>query len=87
MIYSFQDYLREQPDNVKSFNIIAEVTRFLNVVYSNITAKSIELVIQLFDTMNEFTAVNIFFIFFNFVTLFVLFELGLYTSKVKQKFL
>ncbi|KAL5022859.1 hypothetical protein ScPMuIL_002014, partial [Solemya velum] len=53
-----QDYLREQPDNVKSFNIIAEVTRFLNVVYSNINGKSIDLVIQLFETMNEFTAGN-----------------------------
>ncbi|ESO91009.1 hypothetical protein LOTGIDRAFT_163525 [Lottia gigantea] len=53
-----QDYLREQPDNVKSFDIIAEVTRFLNVVYSNITGKNIDLVIQLFETMNEFTAGN-----------------------------
>ncbi|CAG5128028.1 unnamed protein product, partial [Candidula unifasciata] len=53
-----QDYLREQPDNVKSFDIIAEVTRFLNVVYSNINSKNIELVIQLFQTMNEFTAGN-----------------------------
>ncbi|PVD20342.1 hypothetical protein C0Q70_18496 [Pomacea canaliculata] len=53
-----QDYLREQPDNVKSFDIIAEVTRFLNVVYSNINGKNIDLVIQLFETMNEFTAGN-----------------------------
>ncbi|KAH9498183.1 hypothetical protein Btru_007903 [Bulinus truncatus] len=53
-----QDYLREQPDNVKSFDIIAEVTRFLNVVYSNINSKNIDLVIQLFETMNEFTAGN-----------------------------
>ncbi|XP_071092410.1 inositol 1,4,5-trisphosphate-gated calcium channel ITPR3-like isoform X4 [Haliotis cracherodii] len=53
-----QDYLREQPDNVKSFDIIAEVTRFLNVVYSNINDKSIDLVIQLFESMNEFTAGN-----------------------------
>ncbi|VDI71716.1 Hypothetical predicted protein [Mytilus galloprovincialis] len=56
--HDLQDYLREQPDNVKSFNIIAEVTRFLNVVYSNINFKSIDLVIQLFNTMNEFTAGN-----------------------------
>jgi hypothetical protein len=35
------------------------VTRFLNVVYSNINFKSIDLVIQLFNTMNEFTAVCI----------------------------
>ncbi|XP_041375499.1 inositol 1,4,5-trisphosphate receptor type 3-like [Gigantopelta aegis] len=53
-----QDYLREQPDNVKSFDIIAEVTRFLNVVYSNINGKNIGLVIQLFESMNEFTAGN-----------------------------
>ncbi|XP_076470932.1 inositol 1,4,5-trisphosphate-gated calcium channel ITPR2-like isoform X2 [Babylonia areolata] len=53
-----QDYLREQPDNVKSFDIIAEVTRFLNVVYSNINGNNIDLVIQLFETMNEFTAGN-----------------------------
>lgn len=56
---SMQDYLREQPDNVKSFNIIGEVTQFLNVIYSNIKAKSIDLVIQLFDTMTEFTAVSV----------------------------
>lgn len=53
-----QNYLREQPDNVKSFDIIAEVTRFLDVVYSNINGKSIDLVIQLFDSINEFTASN-----------------------------
>ena len=35
------------------------MTRFLNVVYSNINFKSIDLVIQLFNTMNEFTAVCI----------------------------
>ncbi|KAL4233980.1 hypothetical protein ACF0H5_005635 [Mactra antiquata] len=56
--HTLQDYLREQPDNVKSFNIIGEVTQFLNVIYSNIKAKSIDLVIQLFDTMTEFTAGN-----------------------------
>ncbi|KAK3610323.1 hypothetical protein CHS0354_029792 [Potamilus streckersoni] len=56
--HSLQNYLREQPDNVKSFNIIGEVTRFLNVIYSNITGKNIELVIQLFESMNEFTAGN-----------------------------
>ncbi|XP_078335085.1 inositol 1,4,5-trisphosphate-gated calcium channel ITPR2-like [Crassostrea virginica] len=56
--HQLQDYLREQPDNVKSFNIIGEVTRFLNVVYSNINGKNIDLVIQLFETMNEFTAGN-----------------------------
>ncbi|XP_060552412.1 inositol 1,4,5-trisphosphate receptor type 2-like [Ruditapes philippinarum] len=56
--HTLQDYLREQPDNVKSFNIIGEVTQFLNVIYSNITAGTIDLVGQLFDTMTEFTAGN-----------------------------
>ena len=36
------------------------MTRFLNVVYSNINGKNIDLVIQLFETMNEFTAVRLF---------------------------
>ena len=36
------------------------MTRFLNVVYSNINGKNIDLVIQLFETMNEFTAVGLF---------------------------
>ena len=44
---------------MKSFDIIAEVTRFLNVVYSNINSKNIDLVIQLFESMNEFTAVSV----------------------------
>ncbi|KAL4233979.1 hypothetical protein ACF0H5_005634 [Mactra antiquata] len=56
--HTLQDYLREQPDNVKSFNIIGETTQFLNVIYSNINAETIDLVIQLFDTMTEFTAGN-----------------------------
>ena len=54
-----QDYLREQPDNLKSFNIIGEVTQFLNCIYSNITGKNIDLTIQLFESINEFTAVSI----------------------------
>lgn len=54
----FQDYLRDQPDNIKSFNIIAETTAFLNMVYSNITNRTIDLVIQLFTTLNEFCSGN-----------------------------
>lgn len=54
-----QDYLREQPDNVKSFNIVGEIAQFLNVVYSSINVKTIDLVIQLFSTLNEFCSVSI----------------------------
>lgn len=53
-----QDYLREQPDNMKSFNIVAETTQFVNLVYSNMNSSNIDLAIQLFDTLNEFTVGN-----------------------------
>ncbi|XP_074663089.1 inositol 1,4,5-trisphosphate-gated calcium channel ITPR3-like [Tubulanus polymorphus] len=53
-----QDYLREQPDNVKSFNIVAETVQYLNAIYSNINAETIDLCIQLFATLNEFCAGN-----------------------------
>ena len=51
-----QDYLRDQPDNIKSFNIVAETTAFLNMVYSNINIKTIDLVIQIFLALNEFAS-------------------------------
>ena len=54
-----QDYLREQPDNMKSFNIVAETAQFVSLVYSNINAQNIELVMQLYETLNEFTVVSI----------------------------
>ena len=54
----FQDYLRDQPDNIKSFNIVAETTAFLNMVYSNINNKTIDLVNILFSTLNEFCSGN-----------------------------
>ena len=53
-----QDYLREQPDNMKSFNIVAETAQFVNLVYSNITTQNIQLVVQLFSTLNEFAVVS-----------------------------
>ncbi len=42
---------------MKSFNIVAETTGFVALVYSNINPQNIELVIQLFSTLNEFTVV------------------------------
>uniref|UniRef100_A0A1I8JJ97 CCHC-type domain-containing protein n=2 Tax=Macrostomum lignano TaxID=282301 RepID=A0A1I8JJ97_9PLAT len=57
--FGLQNYLREQPDNIKSFNIVAEeVSQFINVAYSNINADTIDLLIQLFSTVNEFCAGN-----------------------------
>jgi len=54
-----QDYLREQPDNIKSCNLVAETTRFLDILYSNIDDKSMALTTQLFDTLVEFCSVII----------------------------
>lgn len=51
--------MREQLDNVKSFNIVGETAQFLNVVYSTINGKTIDLIIQLFATLNEFTSVSL----------------------------
>ncbi|KAL3848189.1 hypothetical protein ACJMK2_019063 [Sinanodonta woodiana] len=53
-----QDYLREQPDNIKSVNLVSETTRFLGILYSNVNDKSVDLIIQLFDTLVEFTLGN-----------------------------
>ena len=57
-IFFLQDYLREQPDNIKSVNLVAETTRFLNILYGNVNNKSAPLIIQLFDTLVEFTSVS-----------------------------
>ncbi|XP_053404110.1 inositol 1,4,5-trisphosphate receptor type 2-like isoform X2 [Mercenaria mercenaria] len=53
-----QNYLREQPDNIKSVNLVAETTKFLNILYSNINANSIALITQVFETLVEFTSGN-----------------------------
>ena len=53
-----QEYIRDQPDNIKSVKTIAELVSFLNAVYTNITKDNIDLVIQLFSTLNEFTCGN-----------------------------
>lgn len=59
LIAFVQDYLREQPDNIKSVNLIAETARFLSLVYSSISVKTIGLVTELFSTLVEFTSVSI----------------------------
>lgn len=60
-----QNYLREQPDNIKSVNLISEVTRFLSLTYTSINRQSISLVTQIFETLVEFTSVSFGFVFFS----------------------
>ncbi|XP_064638655.1 inositol 1,4,5-trisphosphate receptor type 3-like isoform X2 [Lineus longissimus] len=55
---TLQDYLREQPDNIKSVNLVAETARFLSLVYSNVNRGTVGLITQLFGTLVEFTSGN-----------------------------
>ncbi len=52
-----QDYLRKQGDNFLSINLIAEIVSYLSTLYSQIKGSNIELVTQLFTTLNEIVAV------------------------------
>ena len=45
---------------MKSFNIVAETAQFVNLCYSNVNPQNIELAIQLFETLNEFTVVRVY---------------------------
>ncbi|XP_065834186.1 inositol 1,4,5-trisphosphate receptor type 3-like isoform X2 [Oscarella lobularis] len=53
-----QDYLREQPDNIKSLNLVSEVCTYLHLFYNAIDEDNIPLVIQLFNTLVEFASGN-----------------------------
>lgn len=54
-----QDFLREQPENIKSVNLVMETTKFLSLIYSSINSNTIGLVSELFNTLTEFTSGNI----------------------------
>ncbi|XP_052783710.1 inositol 1,4,5-trisphosphate receptor type 1-like isoform X3 [Mya arenaria] len=53
-----QNYLREQPDNIKSVNLVGETTKFLNILYASINKNSVGLITQVFETLVEFTSGN-----------------------------
>ncbi|XP_074650375.1 inositol 1,4,5-trisphosphate-gated calcium channel ITPR3-like [Tubulanus polymorphus] len=53
-----QDYLREQPDNIKSFNLIAETVQYMCQVYANINPSTIDLINQLLESLNECVSGN-----------------------------
>ena len=56
---TLQDYLREQPDNIKSVNLVAETARFLALVYSSINKNTMAVVTELFQALVEFTGVSV----------------------------
>ncbi|OAF65015.1 hypothetical protein A3Q56_07269, partial [Intoshia linei] len=51
-------YLREQPDNIKSVNLIIATSQFMNMLYSNINSYTITITINLVNTLIEFTSGN-----------------------------
>ena len=55
---SLQDYMREQCDNFLSCDLVAETTRFLGYVYSNINAHNVELLTELLQALVEFVSVS-----------------------------
>lgn len=50
--------MREQSDNFLSCDLVAETTRFLSYVYSNINAHNVELVTELLQALVEFVSVS-----------------------------
>ena len=53
-----QDYLRDQPDNIKSVDIPAQTVSFLEVLYVSVDHTNVSLVSQVFQTLNEFASGN-----------------------------
>ncbi|XP_062518427.1 inositol 1,4,5-trisphosphate receptor type 1-like isoform X2 [Corticium candelabrum] len=53
-----QDYLRVQPDNIRSLNLVAETTTYLQLFFGGINEDNVELVTQVFDTLIEFLSGN-----------------------------
>ena len=54
-----REYLREQPDNIRSINLIKEVANYLSGVYTIIDDESIEVIVQVLETLNEFIMGNV----------------------------
>uniref|UniRef100_A0A1I8G215 RIH_assoc domain-containing protein n=1 Tax=Macrostomum lignano TaxID=282301 RepID=A0A1I8G215_9PLAT len=54
-----QDYLREQPDNMKSYNLVSKTVEYLSLVYISVTRSNISLVTQLIKTLLEFSSGNL----------------------------
>jgi len=45
-----QDYLRKQPDNIRSLDLVAETVKFCDVVSEEIDKTNVELVVQVGDS-------------------------------------
>jgi hypothetical protein len=57
--FRIQEYMRFQPDNIKSFNIVQDVVDFLHVLINFREPHVIPLMIQVLDTIIELSQVKI----------------------------
>ena len=53
-----QNYLREQPDNIKTINLVAEICIFLQSFYVDATKDNICLINQVIQTLIEISLVS-----------------------------
>ena len=53
-----QNYLREQPDNIKTINLVSEVCIFLQSFYVDVTKDNVVLINQIFQTLIEMSVVS-----------------------------
>eukprot|EP00117_Sycon_ciliatum_P048000 scpid3078/ scgid34229/ Inositol 1,4,5-trisphosphate receptor type 1; IP3 receptor isoform 1; Type 1 inositol 1,4,5-trisphosphate receptor len=56
--HTIQNYLREQPDNIKSINLVAATVDYLQLFKDDVNVDNVELVVQLLQTLVEFTGGN-----------------------------
>ena len=54
-----QNYLREQPDNIKTINLVSEICTFLQSFYVDATKDNISLINQVIQTLIEISIVSI----------------------------
>ena len=53
-----QNYLREQPDNIKTINLVSETCTFLSSFYVDITNDNIVLINSVLQTLIEMSVVS-----------------------------
>jgi hypothetical protein len=55
---TIQDYFRQQPDNIKSFNLVTMISTALQTLVAE-PAENVEMIVQCVYTLNEFTQGNV----------------------------
>ena len=53
-----QNYLREQPDNIKTINLVSETCTFLSAFYVEVTKDNIVLITSILKTLTEMSVVS-----------------------------